>query len=48
MDAQCRVHGTPNVHIASSAVFPSAGAVGPTLALVALACRTAELIARES
>ncbi|BBG00326.1 MULTISPECIES: FAD-dependent oxidoreductase [Pseudonocardia] len=48
VDAECRVHGTPNVHIASSAVFPSAGAVGPTLALVALACRTADLIARES
>ncbi|MEQ3554143.1 FAD-dependent oxidoreductase [Pseudonocardia nematodicida] len=48
VDADCRVHGTPNVHIASSAVFPSAGAVGPTLALVALACRTAEVIATDS
>lgn len=47
VDPSCRVHGTPNVHVASSAVFPSAGAVGPTLALVALACRTADLIARE-
>lgn len=42
VDARCCVHGTPNVHVASSAVFPSAGAVGPTLALVALACRTAD------
>lgn len=47
VDPECRVHGTPNVHVASSAVFPSAGAVGPTLALVALACRTAELIAAD-
>lgn len=42
VDARCRVHGSPNVHVASSAVFPSSGAVGPTLALVALACRTAD------
>ncbi|RZT84452.1 choline dehydrogenase-like flavoprotein [Pseudonocardia sediminis] len=42
VDARCRVHGTPNVHVASSAVFPSSGAVGPTLALVAMACRTAD------
>ncbi|MBW0101361.1 FAD-dependent oxidoreductase [Pseudonocardia sp. KRD291] len=42
VDAQCRVHGSPNVHVASSAVFPSSGAVGPTLALVAMACRTAD------
>lgn len=47
VDPWCRVHGTPNVHVASSAVFPTAGAVGPTLALVALACRTADLIARD-
>lgn len=42
VDARCRVHDSPNVHVASSAVFPSSGAVGPTLALVALACRTAD------
>lgn len=48
VDPDCRVHGTPNVHIASSAAFPSAGAVGPTLALVALACRTANLITHET
>ncbi len=45
VDAGCRVHGTPNVHVVSSAVFPTAGAVGPTLVLVALACRTADGIA---
>ncbi|MCW0216366.1 MAG: GMC oxidoreductase [Pseudonocardia sp.] len=42
VDTDTRVHGCPNVFVASSAVFPTAGAVGPTLALVALACRTAE------
>ncbi|MDQ4117871.1 MAG: FAD-dependent oxidoreductase [Actinomycetota bacterium] len=44
VDTDCRVHGTPNVHVVSSAVFPTAGAVGPTLVLVALACRTADAI----
>ena len=42
VDARCRVHDSPNVHVVSSAVFPSSGAVGPTLALVAMACRTAD------
>lgn len=42
VDTDARVHGCPNLFVASSAVFPTAGAVGPTLALVALACRTAE------
>lgn len=44
VDTDCRVHGTPNVSVVSSAVFPTAGAVGPTLVLVALACRTADRI----
>lgn len=44
VDTGCRVHGTPNVHVVSSAVFPTAGAVGPTLVLVALACRAADAI----
>ena len=45
VDPRCRVHDSPNLHVVSSAVFPSSGAVGPTLALVALACRAADDLA---
>nr|WP_239028224.1 GMC family oxidoreductase [Pseudonocardia acidicola] len=45
VDPQCRVHGCANLYVASSAVFPTAGAVGPTLAIVALACRIADRVA---
>jgi choline dehydrogenase-like flavoprotein len=47
VDARCRVHGAPNLAVASSSVFPTAGAVGPTLTIVALAVRAAEDLARE-
>jgi choline dehydrogenase-like flavoprotein len=45
VDADCRVHGSANLFVASSAVFPTAGAVGPTLTIAALACRVADHIA---
>lgn len=45
VDAECRVHGAANLSVASSAVFPTAGAVGPTPTIVALACRIADRIA---
>lgn len=47
VDPDCRVHGTPNLYIAGSAVFPTAGAVGPTLTIVALACRIAVRVTAE-
>ena len=47
VDRDCRVHGARNLVVASSAVFPTAGAVGPTLTIVALAIRAAEDLARE-
>jgi choline dehydrogenase-like flavoprotein len=45
VDADCRVHGSANLFVTSSAVFPTAGAVGPTLTIAALACRVADHIA---
>jgi choline dehydrogenase-like flavoprotein len=47
VDRDCRVHGCANLYVAGSAVFPTAGAVGPTLTIVALACRIAEHVAAE-
>jgi choline dehydrogenase-like flavoprotein len=45
VDRHCRVHGCGNVYVAGSAVFPTGGAVGPTLTIVAIACRVAEEVA---
>lgn len=41
VDADCRVHGYANLHVAGSSVFPTAGWANPTLTLVALAIRLA-------
>jgi choline dehydrogenase-like flavoprotein len=42
VDANLRVHGTANLFVASSAVFPSSGQANPTFLAVALASRLAE------
>jgi choline dehydrogenase-like flavoprotein len=42
VDANCRLHGTSNLFIAGSSVFPTAGAAPPTLTIVALALRLAD------
>jgi choline dehydrogenase-like flavoprotein len=42
VDASCRVHGVANLHVAGSSVFPTSGAAGPTLTLLALAIRLAD------
>ena len=42
VDADCRVHDTPNLYIAGSSVFPTSGLVNPTLTLTALAIRLAD------
>jgi choline dehydrogenase-like flavoprotein len=42
VDEHCRVHGSGNVYVAGSSVFPTAGWAPPTLTIVALAMRLAE------
>jgi choline dehydrogenase-like flavoprotein len=39
VDADCRVHGYGNLHIAGSSVFSTAGWANPTFTIVALALR---------
>lgn len=46
VDADCRVHGTPNLFVAGSAVFPTSGQANPTLLITALAARLAAHVAR--
>jgi choline dehydrogenase-like flavoprotein len=45
VDAQCRVHGVPNLFVAGSSVFPAGGYANPTLTLLALALRLADHLA---
>ena len=45
VDADCRVHGTPNLFVAGSAVFPTGGQANPTLLICALSARLAAHIA---
>jgi choline dehydrogenase-like flavoprotein len=42
VDANCKVHGLPNLYVAGSSVFPSYGASNPTMNLVALTLRLAD------
>jgi choline dehydrogenase-like flavoprotein len=46
VDADCRVHGTPNLFVAGSAVFPTSGQANPTLLISALSARLAAHLAR--
>lgn len=41
-DPDCRVHSLSNLYIGGAAVYPTAGAVNPTLTLVALSLRLAD------
>lgn len=45
VDRNCRVHGTNNLYIAGSSVFPTAGTDFPTITIVALTLRLADHIA---
>ena len=42
VDADCRVHGTANLYIAGSSVFPTYSLDDPTMTIVALALRLAD------
>ncbi len=47
VDAHCLVHGTDNLYVAGSSLFPTAGSANPTLTLVALAERLADHLRAE-
>ena len=44
VNQNCQVHGTSNLYIAGSSVFPTSGTAAPTLTIVALALRLADHI----
>lgn len=44
VDRDCRVHGTDNLYVASSSVFPTGSYANPTLTVLALSLRIAERI----
>jgi choline dehydrogenase-like flavoprotein len=44
VDRDCRVHGIRNLYIAGSSVFPTGGGTNPTLTIVMLTLRLAELL----
>jgi choline dehydrogenase-like flavoprotein len=46
VDADCRVHGTANLFVVGSSVFPTGGTAAPTLTVVALAIRLADHVRR--
>ena len=48
VDADCRVHGMENLHVAGASVFPTSGHANPTLMIVALATRLADHISRQA
>jgi choline dehydrogenase-like flavoprotein len=47
VDENCRVHGTANLYVAGSSVFPTGGTFNPTLTIVALALRLADHVKQQ-
>ncbi len=47
VDRNCRLHDVPNIHVAGSSVFPTAGWPNPTLTIVALALRLSDHLKME-
>jgi choline dehydrogenase-like flavoprotein len=46
VDPNCRVHGSPNLFVAGSSVFPTSGQANPTLLLAAFSARLADHLSR--
>jgi choline dehydrogenase-like flavoprotein len=44
VDRDCRAHGTANLFVAGSSVFPTAGQANPTLPAVALALKLGDFL----
>ncbi len=44
VDANCRVHGAPNLYVAGSSVFPTSSSSGPTMMIIAMAMRLSDHI----
>jgi len=47
VDKDCRVFGTSNLFVAGSSVFPNGGQSNPTVAIVQLSLRLADLLSAE-
>ena len=47
VNADCRVHGIANLFVAGSSTFPTGGCANPTLTIVAMALRLADLLKQE-
>jgi choline dehydrogenase-like flavoprotein len=47
VDADCRVHGVPNLYIASSSVLPTSAEANPTFFTAVLAVRLAHHLAAQ-
>ena len=47
VDANCKVHGVDNLHVASCAVMPTSSQANPTLTLVALSVRLGRYLAQQ-
>jgi choline dehydrogenase-like flavoprotein len=46
VDESCRVHGTRNLYVTGSSVFPTSGWAPPSLTIIALALRLADCLKR--
>jgi choline dehydrogenase-like flavoprotein len=47
VDKNCKVHGIDNLYIAGSSCYPTAGAINPTLTIVAISLRLADHLKRD-
>lgn len=47
VDANCKIHGIANLHVAGSSCYVTAGAVNPTLTLIALTLRLSDHLKKQ-